>query len=129
MDIKYKKPVTPGADLLTQKEIALYLTQNPLVLLVVGAAWCPDTIRMVTKALPDIISNYFLATRFAIIYVEEAKKQVIAPEVGKLYGIERFPTLLLIRRNIVAERKISEGPLEEQINDVRHFLDIADSMT
>jgi thiol-disulfide isomerase/thioredoxin len=126
MEMRYKKPVPEGIDFVTDETIEAYLVAKEVVILVVGAAWCPDTIRMATRTLPDAMLMQRSVTHFAFIYAEEARNNVIAPETVKKYGIRRYPTLILIKRGKVEEDVTSEGSYEHQIEDIARLLRFAE---
>lgn len=87
----------------------------------VGAAWCPDTVRMWEKVIPPLAERYGPAVDFVRIDVEDSLRQPINPESKDFFRPERFPTLVVFQEEGMI-KKTSEGGKEEQRKDAVEFV-------
>lgn len=103
-------------------ENLLVATDKPLIV-IAGAAWCNDTTRLLRKVLPGINEKYRGQVTFAVVLIEgEERGKKINQAVEKTFSIERYPTILAFRSEILKKIKSSEGAEDKQADDMEELI-------
>lgn len=96
--------------------------QGVLFLIVIYAAWCPDSKRMLA-VIQQIEKDYAGLVNFAKIEAERRRGEIKNPFTQKAFEVTKFPKLIIFQNGKVMAERISDGDASEQMEDAIELID------